>query len=116
VRIEVRGRNREVTDELRRHVEKRFSRIGQQVSEFAVLEVELSEEKNPRIADSEVVDATLHLKTSAARSSAIARSAASATRPGSSWKACGEAPHSLPAELIEPAAGRYPQNPWPRVL
>ena len=48
MRIEVRGRNTEVTDELRRHVEKRFARIGRQVSEFAVLEVELTEEKNPR--------------------------------------------------------------------
>ena len=56
MRIEVRGRNREVTDELRRHVEKRFKRIGRQVSEHAVLEVELTEEQNPRIADSEVVE------------------------------------------------------------
>jgi len=62
VRIEVRGRNREVTDELRRHVEKRFDRIGRQVSEHVVLEVELTEERNPRIADREVVEATLHLK------------------------------------------------------
>ena len=62
MRIEVRGRNKEVTDELRRHVEKRFDRIGRQISEHAVLEVELSEEKNPRIADCEVVEATLHLK------------------------------------------------------
>jgi putative sigma-54 modulation protein len=67
VRIEVRGRNREVTDELRRHVEKRFSRIGRQVSEHAVLEVELSEERNPRIADREVVEATLHLKRATLR-------------------------------------------------
>ena len=34
MRIEVRGRNMEVTDELRRHVEKRFARIGRQVSEL----------------------------------------------------------------------------------
>jgi putative sigma-54 modulation protein len=67
VRIEVRGRNREVTDELRRHVEKRFSRIGRQVSEHAVLEVELSEERNPRIANREVVEATLHLKRATLR-------------------------------------------------
>jgi putative sigma-54 modulation protein len=67
VRIEVRGRNMEVTDELRRHVEKRFKRIGRQVSEYAVLEVELTEEKNPRIADSEVVEATLHLKRTTLR-------------------------------------------------
>ena len=67
MRIEVRGRNREVTDELRQHVEKRFSRIGRQVSEHAVLEVELSAEKNPRISDSEVVEATLHLKRTTLR-------------------------------------------------
>ena len=62
MRIEVRGRNTDVTDELRGHVEKRFSRIGKQVSELAVLEVELSEERNPSIADSQVAEATLHLK------------------------------------------------------
>jgi putative sigma-54 modulation protein len=62
VRIEVRGRHTEVTDELRRHVEKRFARIGKQVSEFATLEIELSEERNPAIADSQVAEATLHLK------------------------------------------------------
>jgi ribosome hibernation promoting factor len=62
VRIEVRGRNMGVTDELRQHVEKRFARIGRQVSELAVLEVELTEERNPAIADSRVAEATLHLK------------------------------------------------------
>ena len=62
MRIEVRGRNTEVTDELRTHVEKRFARIGRQVSELAMLEVELSEERNPSIADSQVAEATLHLK------------------------------------------------------
>jgi putative sigma-54 modulation protein len=67
MRIEVRGRNTDVTDELREHVEKRFSRIGQQVSELAVLEVELSEERNPSIADSQVAEATLHLKRTTLR-------------------------------------------------
>ena len=62
MRIEVRGRNTEVTDELRGHVEKRFARIGRQVSELAVLEVELREERNPAIADSQVAEATLRLK------------------------------------------------------
>jgi putative sigma-54 modulation protein len=62
VRIEIRGRNVEVTDELRRHVEKRFSRLGRQVSELATLEVELYEERNPSIRDGQVADATLHLK------------------------------------------------------
>jgi putative sigma-54 modulation protein len=62
VRIEIRGRNVEVTEELRRGVEKRFARIGRQVSDVATLYVELSEERNPAIADSEVAEATLQLK------------------------------------------------------
>jgi putative sigma-54 modulation protein len=62
MRIEIRGRNLEVDDELRAHVIKRFSRVGKQVSEYATLEVELSEERNPAIADSQVAEATLRLK------------------------------------------------------
>ncbi len=62
MRIEIRGRNIEVTEELREHVEKRFRRIGNQVSDLAQLDVELSEERNPSIADSQIAEATLHLK------------------------------------------------------
>ena len=62
MRIEIRGRNVEVTGELRRHVEKRFARIGRQVSDVATLNVDLSEERNPAIPDREVAEATLQLK------------------------------------------------------
>jgi putative sigma-54 modulation protein len=62
MRIEIRGRNVEVTDEMREHVLKRFRRIGRQVSELATLDVELLEERNPSIADSQVAEATLRLK------------------------------------------------------
>jgi putative sigma-54 modulation protein len=63
MRIEVRGRNTEVTDTLRRHVEERFTaRIGKQVSELARLEVELLAEKNPAIPRNKIAEATLHLK------------------------------------------------------
>jgi putative sigma-54 modulation protein len=62
VRIEIRGRNVELTEELREHVEKRFRRIGNQVADQAVLDVELSEERNPSISDSQVAEATLQLK------------------------------------------------------
>lgn len=62
MRIEVRGRNVELTDELRDAIHKRFKRIGRQVSELATLEVELSEERNPRVADSQIAEATLFLK------------------------------------------------------
>lgn len=62
MQIEIRGRNVEVTSELRHHVEKRFARIGKQVSELARLEVELSEERNPSISNAQVAEATLYLK------------------------------------------------------
>jgi putative sigma-54 modulation protein len=62
MRIEVRGRNVEVDEELREHVLKRFRRVGRQVSELATLEVIVWEEKNPAIADGQVAEATLRLK------------------------------------------------------
>jgi putative sigma-54 modulation protein len=67
MRIEIRGRNVEVTEELRDHVTKRFRRLGRQVSGLATLDVELSEERNPSIADSQVAEATLHLKGATVR-------------------------------------------------
>lgn len=63
MRIEVRGRNGfEIDEELREHVRQRFSRIGRQVSELATLDIEISEEHNPSIRDSQVAEATLRLK------------------------------------------------------
>ena len=62
MRIEVRGKNVEVTEELREAVIQRFQRVGKQVSDLAQLDVELYEEKNPRIADRMGAEATLFLK------------------------------------------------------
>jgi putative sigma-54 modulation protein len=62
MRIEIRGRNIEVDDELRGQVTKLFRRVGKQVSPLATLEVELSEERNPANPDSQVAEATLRLK------------------------------------------------------
>lgn len=62
MRIQIKGRNISISDELREHVEKRFMKISKQVSELARLDVEIWEERNPRIADSQVVEVTLHVK------------------------------------------------------
>ena len=62
MQIEVKGRNVTVTDELRECVQRRFEKVGKQVSDLAVLEVELSEERNPANPDCHVAEATLHLK------------------------------------------------------
>jgi putative sigma-54 modulation protein len=62
MRIEVKGRNLPVSEDLREHVAKRFRKVERQVSELAELEVEVFEERNPAIADDQVAEATLHLK------------------------------------------------------
>jgi putative sigma-54 modulation protein len=62
MQIDIKGRNTPVTEDLRRHVERRFSKIARQVSDLARLEIELSEERNPAIADSRIAEATLFLK------------------------------------------------------
>ena len=62
MQIDVKGRNCTVSDELREHVEKRFAKVGKQVSELARLEIEVFEERNPSIAEDKVAEATLHLK------------------------------------------------------
>jgi putative sigma-54 modulation protein len=62
MQIEVKGRNTPISDDLRERVRKRFAKVGRQVSSLARLEVELREERNPSIADSQVAEATLHLK------------------------------------------------------
>jgi len=62
MRIQVKGRNVPVSTDLREHVERRFEKIARQVSEHAQLEVEICEERNPAIAEKQVVDVTLYLK------------------------------------------------------
>ena len=62
MRTSVKGRNVPVSDELRERVDKKFAKIARQVSSLAELEVELIEERNPSIRDSQVAEGTLHLK------------------------------------------------------
>ena len=62
MQIEVKGRNVQITDELREIVERRFGKIAKQVSDLAVLQIELCEERNPSNPISQVAEATLHLK------------------------------------------------------
>ena len=62
MQIEVKGRNVPVSDDLREYVTRRFDKVGRQVSELAVLQVEVFEERNPANPDSQVAEATLHLK------------------------------------------------------
>jgi putative sigma-54 modulation protein len=62
MQIDVKGRNLAVSDELRERIEKRFAKVGKQVSELARLEIEVFQERNPSIAEDQVAEATLYLK------------------------------------------------------
>jgi putative sigma-54 modulation protein len=62
MRIDVKGRNLPISEELREHVEKRFRKVARQVSDLAELEVEVFEEQNPANPNCMVAEATLHLK------------------------------------------------------
>ncbi|HWI21866.1 MAG TPA: ribosome-associated translation inhibitor RaiA [Baekduia sp.] len=62
MRIQTKGRNISVPDELQEHVEKRFKSIGKQVSELARLDVEMWEERNPANPEKHVAEVSLHLK------------------------------------------------------
>ncbi len=73
MRIEVKGRNVPVSEDLRELVERRFRVIGKQVSELAELEVEVYEEHNPSISESQVAEATLHLKGVTLRASSASK-------------------------------------------
>ncbi len=63
MRIQVKGRNgMTVDEELVARARKKLEKVTRQVSPLAELELECREERNPAIRDSQVVEATLHLK------------------------------------------------------
>jgi putative sigma-54 modulation protein len=62
MRIEIKGRNVPVGDDLRKRVETKFGKVARQVSALAEMEIELKEERNPSIRESQVAEVTLHLK------------------------------------------------------
>ena len=62
MRIEIKGRNVPIGDDLKERVDKKFAKIARQVSTLAELEIELWEERNPAIRESQVAEVTLHLK------------------------------------------------------
>jgi putative sigma-54 modulation protein len=62
MQIAIKGRNVPVTDEIRAHVERHLAKVARQVSDLARVEIEIYRERNPRVADSHVAEATLYLK------------------------------------------------------
>lgn len=62
MRLEVKGKNLEVTPSLRSYTEAKLAKLQKQLAEQTQVEVELSKEKNPSIADGAVAEATIFTK------------------------------------------------------
>ena len=60
--LHVKGKNPEVSDAIRSYAERKMSKLDKQMSKLARVEVELTVEKNPSIAENQVAEATVWLK------------------------------------------------------
>jgi putative sigma-54 modulation protein len=67
MRLEVKGRNVEVNDSIRRYAEEKLDKIEKQLPEPTQIEVELTLETNPSIADDHIAEATVWTKGSTLR-------------------------------------------------
>ena len=62
MQLQVKGKNVEVTDSMRTHIERKLHKLDRRLHELTQVEIELTVERNPSIADSQVAEATVHLK------------------------------------------------------
>jgi putative sigma-54 modulation protein len=62
MRLQVKGKNVEVSDTIRRYAEEKMHKLDRQLHELAEVELELRVEKNPSIADNQVAEATVRTK------------------------------------------------------
>ncbi|HLY94137.1 MAG TPA: ribosome-associated translation inhibitor RaiA [Gaiellaceae bacterium] len=62
MQLNVKGKNLEVSDSIRKYAERKLGKLNRQLSDLAEVEVELAVEKNPSIADNQVAEATVRLK------------------------------------------------------
>ncbi len=62
MQLNVKGKNLEVSDSIRSYVERKLGKLSRQLSDLAEVDVELAVEKNPRIAENQVAEATVRVK------------------------------------------------------
>jgi len=62
MRLQVKGRNLEVSDQIRSYAEEKLGKLDRLVNDPTRVELELAVEKNPSIHDSQVAEATVWTK------------------------------------------------------
>ncbi|HEY2072721.1 MAG TPA: ribosome-associated translation inhibitor RaiA [Gaiellaceae bacterium] len=60
--LSVKGKNLKVNDAIRSYAERKLGKLDKHVNKQARIEVELTVEKNPSIAENQVAEATVWLK------------------------------------------------------
>ena len=62
MRLQVKGKNVEITPSLREYVETKFAKLDKQLADLTQVELELSEEKNPSIPENQIAEGTIFTK------------------------------------------------------
>ena len=62
MRLHVKGRNVEISDSIRAYAEQKLRKLERQLHDLTLVELELSAERNPSIAASQVAEATVYTK------------------------------------------------------
>jgi putative sigma-54 modulation protein len=64
MRLQIRSRHGHVTDSVRRYAEEKVGKLGKRVHELTVVELTLSRQHNPSIADDHTAEAVVRTKGS----------------------------------------------------
>ncbi len=62
MRLQVKGRNLDVTDSIRSYAEQKLKKLDKQLNDATEIELELAVEKNPSIAANQIAEATVWTK------------------------------------------------------
>jgi putative sigma-54 modulation protein len=62
MRLQVKGKNVEVSDSIRRYAEEKLGKLDRQLHELTQVELELRVERNPSIAANQIAEATIWTK------------------------------------------------------
>ena len=62
MRLQVKGKNLEVSEKIRSYAEQKLSKLRKQLAEEVMVELELAVEKNPSIRANQIAEATIFTK------------------------------------------------------
>src|ERR687895_974706 len=62
MRLQVKGRNVEVSESIRSYAEQKLGKLGRQLNDLAQVELELAVERNPSISANQIAEATIWTK------------------------------------------------------